>query len=932
MLDWKQEIRRRLAGEQLEPSREAAIVEELAQYLDDCYAELLAGGATEAEAERRTLAELFDGEFWARELRRVERPVNDEPVVLGAGRKNMITDLWQDLRYTARSLRMNPGFTLVTTLTLALGIGANTAIFTVIDALMLKRLPVRNPEQLVRFEVHFVNIYPNGATDPRTGYDFPHSTFVKFRTLASFFSDVSGITQMDRSNVMVDGPDGSMDSGQVVVGMASGNYFSNLGVQAALGRTFTPDDDRIPGGHPVTVISYGYWERRFARAANMVGRTLTLNGTKYDIIGVTAKGFSGDWVGKPVDFWVPFMMASQVMAEAPGGLSRFGARVIGRLKPGVKKEQAEAAAQLLHRQILLEEFPNPSPARLKHIASHRIELVPAATGYSPQRQSFGQPLAILMIVVGLLLLIACANVANLLLARAAARQREMAVRLALGAGRGRVIRQLLAESALLAVLGGALGLLFAWWGTNAMAVFMQSGPMTGPVLSTNLHLDLHPDARVFAFTAALSLSTAILFGLVPALRSSRVSLTPALMGRGAGSGNAGRRFGLGQALVIAQVALSLILLIGAGLFARTLSNLKAQDLGFDREHTLLVWLAPGQTGRPIQALVELYRTVKERLSTIPGANSASVSLGGVLDGSEGGASSELFIIPDQSPRPGLKLKVVFVSSGFFETVRIPLLRGRDFTEQDTEPAPRVTIIDETSARFFFGDQNPIGKRIDDPGPDSESEIVGVVKDAKTGTPRDDRGVIYRPYRQRERFLRTNWCVAVRATGKPTALAAGIRQELRNIDHNLPVLRINTIEQQLDDVLFQERLIASLSGLFALLAVLLACLGLYGVISYTVARRTSEIGIRLALGATQAGVLRMILKESLMLALGGIVIGGPATIAITRLISSRLFGVSAADPLTIAVASLLMIAVAALAAFLPAYRAARLDPMVALRCE
>jgi predicted permease len=899
---------------------EQELDEELRYHIERQIEEHISKGMTEKEARYAALRAMGGVEQSKEECRDMRRV-------------RWMEDLMQDLRYSMRTLRKNPGFTAVATLTLALGIGANTAIFSVIDALMLKRLPVRNPEQLVRLEVHSVNIYPNGATDPRTGYDFLHSTFLKFRTLTDLFSDVSGITQIDRSNVMVDGPGGGIDSGQVVVGMASGNYFSNLGVQAALGRTFTPDDDRIPGGHPVTVISYGYWERRFARAANMVGRTLTLNGTKYDIIGVAAKGFSGDWVGKPVDFWVPFMMGLQVAPEAPGGdLARWGVRVIGRLKPGVKKEQAEAAAQLLHQQILLRGFPNPSPLALKNIASNRIELVPAATGYSPQRQTFRQPLTILMIVVGLLLLIACANVANLLLARAAARQREMAVRLALGAGRGRVIRQLLAESALLAILGGALGLLFAWWGTNALAVFMQSGPMTGPLLSTNLRLDLHPDARVFAFTAALCLTTAILFGLAPALRSSRVSLTPALMGHGAGSDNADRRFGLGQALVIAQVALSLILLIGAGLFARTLSNLKAQDLGFDREHTLLVWLAPGQTGRPVQALVELYRTVKERLSTIPGAYSASVSMGGVLDGSEGGASSELFIIPDQSSRPGLKLKVAFVSPEFFETVGIPLLRGRDFTEQDTEPSPRVAIINETTARFFFGDQNPIGKRIDDPGPDGESEIVGMVKDAKTGTPRDDRGVIYRPYRQRERFLRTNWCVAVRATGEPTALTASIRRELRNIDPNLPVLRINTIKQQLDDILFQERLIASLSGFFGLLAVALASLGLYGVVSYTVARRTHEIGIRLALGATQADALRMILKESLALALAGVAIGVPVTLAATRLISSRLFGVGAADPLTIAAASALLLAVAAMAALLPARRAARVDPMTALRCE
>ncbi len=931
MNDWKAEIRHRLAGLMLAPTREAAIVEELAQYLDDYYAELLAGGASEDDAYGYALAELNESERLRQELRRGERSVKYEPVVLGARRANMLNDIWQDLRYGLRALRKNPGFTAVATITLALGIGANTAIFTVIDALMLKRLPVRSPERLIRFEGHYVN-FVNGVSDPRTSPTFPHSTFEKFRALTQVFSDVSGGAEIDRSNVTINGPGGGLDGGQVVVGMASGNYFSNLGVRAALGRTFTPDDDRVPGGHPVAVISYSYWERRFARAADVVGRTLTLSGVTYDIIGVAPKGFRGDWVGKPMDLWVPFMMASQVMPEVPGGPSRFPARVIGRLKPEVTREQAQAAAQVLHQQILLQEAgPNPSPERLKHIASWRVELAPAATGYSPQRQSFGQPLAILMIVVGLLLLIACANVANLLLARASARRREMAVRLALGAGRWRVIRQLLTESALLAASGGALGLLFAWWGTNALAASVRSGPVMSVLVSTTTDLDLRPDGRVFAFTAILCLGAAILFGLAPALRSSKVSLASALTGRGARTDRAGGRFGPGRALVIAQVALSLLLLVGAGLFARTLSNLKAQDLGFDQEHTLLVWMAPVQTGRHGSALAELCQTVKERLSSLPGALSASVSMGGVLDGREGGLPSEQITIQNQSPRPGLLAHVVSVSPGFFKTVGMPLLQGRDFTEQDNETSPRVAVINETMARFFFGDQNPIGRRFGG-RPGGETEIVGVVKDAKTGAPRDNRGVIYDPYRQNQRTLRLNWSVAVRAAGDPTSLTADVRQELRNIDPALPVLRINTIKQQLDDVLFQERLIAALSSLFGLLAVLLASLGLYGVVSYTVARRTNEIGIRLALGATPAGALRMILKESLALALAGVAIGIPMTLAATRLISSRLFGVGPADTLTIAAAAALLLAVAAMAALLPARRAAQVDPMAALRSE
>ncbi|MCI0540011.1 MAG: FtsX-like permease family protein, partial [Verrucomicrobiales bacterium] len=569
---------------------------------------------------------------------------------------------------------------------------------------------------------------------------------------------------------------------------------------------------------------------------------------------------------------------------------------------------------------------NPTAQQLREIARQHLELEPAASGYSPHRAALSQPLGILMVVVGLVLIIACANVANLLLARAAARQREIAVRVALGAVRWQIVRQLLAESLLLASAGGALSLLFATWGTNLLAPILASG-------TAAVSLDLRPDMRMFAFTAAVCLLTGILFGLVPALRSSKVALAPALTGRGAALGGTRRTFGLGRMLVVSQVALSLVLLIGAGLFVRTLRNLKSQDLGFDREHVLLVFTAPVQTGRVGPALVDLWRTMQERLSNLPGVLSASASLGGMVNGSERGNSSEFIRIEGKDRKAGLLVSDVGVAPKFFQTAGVPLLRGRDFSERDTDTAPRVVIISESLARFLFGDEDPVSKRL---GWSFQTgfpfEIVGVAGDAKHGTPQDNRGIFYFPYGQKQNWLRGTWCLSVRTAGYPIALTARVREELRAIDERLPVLKIQTIEGQLSDVLVKERLIAALSGLFGALAVMLACLGLYGVVSYAVARRTNEIGLRLALGATTSVVLRMILKESLWLVTSGIAIGLPATLALTRLISSRLFGVSPADPLTVVSATALMILVASLAGLLPARRATKVHPMEALRYE
>ncbi len=814
----------------------------------------------------------------------------------------------QDLRYGLRMLFRSPGFTAVAVLSLALGIGANTAIFSVIDALMLRMLPVPSPDQL---QVSFLS-YPN---------------YEKFRDHAKLFSGIAAICLLDRSNVTINGSGGGLDAATVGVGLVSGTYFSTLGVNPVLGRTLSADDDRVPGGHPVAVISYDYWQRRFAGAADVTGRTFTLNQTTYSILGVAQKGFSGDWIGHPTDLWIPIAMQSQVMLERPNLLANPNPpwlRIMARLKPGLTIKQAEAPLQVLFRQAMLERR-NLTPAMIQESNQVHVELQPAAKGYSPQRASFGQPLTILMIVVGMVLLIACANIANLLLARSAARQREMAVRLALGAGRGRILRQLLTESLLLSMLGGILGILFATWATDALAKFVGSGPAA-------IALDLHSNTRVLAFTVALCLLTGILFGLVPALRASGVSLSQALTGRGVGSGVSTGRFGLGKTLVVAQVALSLVLLIGAGLFVRTLQNLKSQDLGFDRDHVLLIWTAPNHAGRQGAPLASLFETVQERISSLPGVRSASPTSFGILGGMGG---SPVANVEGYTPKPDEDrwVRWSLVSPGFFDTVGVRRLLGRDFTAHDTETAQRVAIINETMARHYFGEQNPVGKHFGmrrDAG--TPIEIVGVVRDAKYASLRDkQQRMIYIPYRQDLAHL-FEMCVTVRLAGNLPGLAGRIRDELRSIDRSLPILKIDAIEEQLNDSLVEERLVAVLSGFFALLAVLLACLGLYGVMSYMATRRTNEIGIRLALGASSGEVLGMVLRESMLLVASGIAIGVPVTIALTRLISARLFGVSASDPLTIALATSLLLAVAALAGFLPARRAAKVDPMVALRYE
>ena len=846
---------------------------------------------------------------------------------------DLFEDLRRDARYATRTLRRTPALTAAIVLSLALGIGANTAIFSVIDVLMLRALPVRAPDQLVLLSM------------TRTFFATDYALFEKFRDQADNVADLSAIIHTDRYNVpigrpslvdsrraSVDKPDGAaaIDSGPVRLALVSGNYFSMLGVGAVIGRALTDADDRQ--SQPVAVISDAYWDRRFARSPAVIGRTLTMSGRAYEIVGVAQRGFTGEWIGRPADVWTPIAMQPQVMVEIPVGLPKTVVTILGRLRPTVTIAQAKAAYQVVWERIVRESGPPQPPAQA------RVELAPAERGFSPQRESFRQSLAILMIAVGLVLLIACANIANLLLARSASRQRELVVRLAIGASRGRVARQFLTESMLLSFAGGLVGLIAAQWATATLAAFVRSGPVTNAAATASMDLDVRPDATILVFTATLCLVTGVLSGLAPAFRGSNVSLSPALSGRGANAGGLGGRFAIGKLLVVSQVALSIVLLIGAALFAQTLRNLTTQDLGFDREHVLLVWTLPGQTDSRGAGAADLWRRAIDRLSALPGVLSAAASNQGILNGSEVGGLTGPALRLDGEPGPpsGVPGFRSFVTPGFFNALGTPLVAGRDFTERDTAAAPRGVIISEAMARHYFGQRPALGHRIWFPeDTSSPTEIIGVVKDFAGGSPRETgrSGPTYFSYRDKEAARRLrSMMIAVRTAGDPLAMAARIRQELRDVELQLPVLRIDTVEQQLNDVLVQERLIALVSTFFGSLALLLASVGLYGVISYAVARRTAEIGVRLALGATRGRLLRTILVESLTLVAAGLAIGVPIALALTRLAGARLFGVSPVDPLTIAAASMLMTLVAAVASFFPARRAARVDPMVALRCD
>jgi predicted permease len=819
-----------------------------------------------------------------------------------------------DLRFAFRQLLKNPGFTAVAVLTLALGIGANTAIFSVLDAVLLKMLPVRNPEELLAL---------NHAGGDRRGNGFPYPVFERLCDRNQVFGDLFAFSTWPESTLTIGGRDEPLPGGVLLV---SGGYHAGLGIKPVLGRLISPEDNRVPGEHPVAVLSYGFWQRKFGGASSVIGQSIALNGTPFTIIGVTPPEFFGVRVGRSDGITVPIMMQPQMMRGAPflQDPKNWDVEIMGRLKPEHSEAQATAGLRVLFQQIELEmEGGNLPPERLRIIQDRRIDLMPASQGLSALRREFSEPLRMLTAIVGLVLLIACANVANLLLSRASARQMEISVRLALGAGRLRLVRQLLTESVLLAVVGGAAGLLFAKW-VGGLCVALI------PDRAGSIVLNLALDSRLLTFTAIVTILTGILFGLVPAWQATRANLAPTLKGGARDIGPGPGQFRLGQWLVATQVALSLMLLIGAGLFVRTFQKLKTLDPGFQSGNLLLFTLDSRMRGSPPDQAFILVKQLLERIGAVSGVVSATVSRDGNFGG--GGRTRTTLTVEGDNTLAASALDVFAVPAGprFFETFGMPLLSGREFTLQDDERAPKVAIINESTARHFFGPENPIGRRIG-VGMAGDTILIGVVKDAKLNNLREETAhVMYLPFLQSGPPRRMTF--AVRTAVQPMSLLTTLRRELEAYDSRLPLFGFTTQKDIVDKSLAQERLFAALSSLFGVLALALAAIGLYGVLSYSILQRTREIGLRIALGAQTRSVLGLMLGQGLKMVTVGLMAGLTAAVALTRLIASRLYGITPTDPLVLAVVPGLLLAVAVFACWLPARRAAKVDPMQALRYE
>jgi predicted permease len=885
----------------------------------------------EAELRNRELllAE-WDRLNWRSKLNLLRRSIGAFRDALLLQPRRMEDEMLQDLRFGVRMLLRSKAFTAVAVLSLALGIGANTALFSVVDAVLLKDLPVSHPEQLVLFrwldgnlsglrkgviDSFSGSIDGDPATGLQTSISFSYPAFERFRDQNKTLASVFTFTSM--SLILNAGGETEMADAQGV----SGDYFTGLGVPVVLGRILTTEDDK-PGAEPAAVISNRCWQRRFNSDPAVIGKVVYLNGKPFTIVGITSSEFfSALDVGLAPEITLPMALLSQVSrgdAEHLHSATFWWLPIMGRLKPGVSAAQAQADLTAIMQRHALELSNKSGDQRI----APQIRLDSGSQGLMEQRRRFSNQFAILMAIVGLVLLIACVNLANLLLARAATRQKELAVRASVGASRVRLIRQLLTESVLLAVLGGGLGLLFAAWGRHALLALLTAN-------WDEFAIDLRLDWRVLGFTAIVSLLTGILFGLAPALRATRIELTPMLKAN-PGSG-ATARSRLSKALVIAQVAMSLVLLAGAGLFVRTLRNLNQVDAGFNRENLLIFRVDPRLSGYEKARLANLYQQMTERIAAIPGVRAVTSSDDALLGG---GCSGTSVIVPGYTPRAreNMMVSTIDVAPSFLATMEIPLLRGRDLTPQDNQQAPQVAVVNQALAERFFPNQNPLGRHIRFRGV-RDVEIVGVASNTKYCAMRDAiPSLLYVPYLQNPPGPPPQMSFAVRTVGNPIAATAAIRQAVQSIDRNLPLLGIRAQNELIARMFTQERLFASLSSFFGLLALALVCIGLYGVMSYTVARRTHEIGVRMALGAQSRDVLRMVLRESLLLVLMGTLIGLAAAWATTRLIAGMLFGLTPTDPPTIALATLLLLAVAALASWLPARRAARVDPLVALREE
>jgi predicted permease len=871
--------------------------------------------------------------------------------------ESILDNLVYDLRLSVRALVKSPGFTAVALISLALGIGGNTAIFTLIDQVILRNLPVRNPQQLVTFDKSEGGGVMGGIDMGNYGmftWDFARQLEANpgpFQGVAAYGSFDSKVS------VRLPGGKGAVDSNTPAIlapaSLVSGNYFSLLGAQPLLGRAITPADDAVPGSGAVVVLSHHFWQQSLSSDPAVIGKTIDINSAPFTVIGVMPENFYGIKLElEPTEMWTPITM-QPVVLQQPSFLTPnsgfYFLHLFGRLSPQAALRQTQNwLDQQVHAAILANEGTKITAARQQEISRITVPLIPAANGVSHLRSQYGDSLLILMAVVALVLLIACANLANFLLARGAARQREIATRLALGSSRGRIVRQSLIETLILSLAGGLLGLGLAFVATRALITFFSQG-------NEYIAMRSNPDLTVLLFTLAVSLVTGLLFGLAPALTAARTGASAVLSSstRTAQSSTSSRFWP--KTLVSAQVMLSLLLLVGAGLFLRTLRNLENQNYGFERTHMLLAFFNAKLAGYKASQTATLHQLLLERLSAIPGVRSAALSLTPPIGNS---AWSSTIRLQGYTPAPKENMVSVLnrVSGRYFETAGIPILVGRAITPADTVGTLKVAVINQTLAQHFFPKGDAIGRSlsIDLDGAPGPWQIVGIASDTKSRNPRNTEAtrMTYVPLAQIEptvpvsdsgkksmppaqpeengdRFANT---ILVRTTSDPEPTIADLRAAVAAVDPNLPLLSVTTIHEQVSRLMTDDELISSLTSLFSLLALLLAAIGLYGVMSYNVVRRTNEIGIRFALGARATTVLWMVLRESLLLLVVGLALGLPLTIALTRIIKGQLFGLGPADPVTFAVAITLVSAMTLLAAWLPARRATKVDPMVSLRCD
>jgi predicted permease len=885
---------------------ERDVDEEIAFHLAERERRLVARGMTAEAAHEKALAQFGD-----------VRAVRDECLTIDEGRMraDFISNLRQDAAYAVRTLIHNAGFTAVVLLILAIGIGANTSIFSLIDALMLRALPVPNPEQLVLVGDSRDAGHVSEGTPQVDILSYPQYTDLRDQNHVVSGLYVTG--RGGRLDVIIDKggePDNPRER------FVSGNFFSVLEVHPAAGRLFTAEEDRAQGASPLAVISDGYWHRRFGGAHDIIGRVVTINGTPITIIGVTPPQFTGDIVGLPTDMWLPLMMHPTLIPHTQWLTDRKISWLLamGRLAPGVTLPQARAELQALSRTSLMDHTTaDDRDGVVRNLAQHPTPVSSGSMGFSYHRGAYAQSLLTLMAAVGLVLLVVCANVANLLLARAAARAREISVRIALGAGRVRLLQQLLTESVILAVAGAALGLAVALAGSAALLRAVG-----------HVSLTVHFDGRVLGFTAGLSLLTAILFGLIPALRATGLDVAAALRTQGRGIAGSGK-MAIGKWLVVAQVALSMLLLVGAGMLARSTMHMANADVGVARDHLLIAEIDAQRAGYEGPRLVALIRDLTERVRQVPGVQAVTSSENGIFSGTESGTTLQ---VEGYTARADTDTLVASDAVGpdYFRTTGAHILQGRDIEARDNENASKVAVLNETMAKFFFPNGDAIGHHV--MADSANWEIVGIVADIEqNGVRAPAVRRLYAPIFQ-QKIPPVGFRLEIHVAGDPARLVVPVRKAITAADPTLAVYSVDPLPDLIRDSIATDRLVATLVSVFGLLTLILAALGLYGVMAYATARRTGEFGLRMALGAAPRAVEGMVLREAILLTGIGMAIGLPVAIGASRLVRGQLFGISFFDPPSIGLATAVLATSAALAAYLPALRASRVAPLAAIRAD